>query len=665
MLVIGEVGVINDFNHISQTIQLNQTYQNPVIFAQPLSYHGGDPATVRITDIQADQFMAYLQEPNYKDGRHTLESFTYLVLEAGSWQLDNGALLEVGSIQTDLVTGGEAWADVSFSQAFDADPILFSQVQTSNDSDFVRTRQRAATADGFQLALEEEEALKNTGHDLETVGWFAITPGTGTWNGLSYQAGETPDSVRHQFYTLEFDTPFTVAPSFLGNIATFDGSDPSGLRYRNLTNSQVQIKIEEDQSLDSETGHTTEVINFLALGGSGLLTGLAVGCSSAGVLDFSNTSFSINEDGVPVTEVTVNRTGGSSGNVSATLWLDDGTAIAPADYDPTPISVEFADGQTTQTVSIPIIEDSVDEADETLTLSLTSPTNGATLGTLSTAMLTILDNDTVVQPLTENIVFPADAGIIDVRTYGAVPDDGQDDTAAIQQALNDHPSGNHIFYFANGVYDITDTLTLSGTQKRNIFQGQSESNTVLRLMDSVDSSFSGAVINFGPSPAQRFRNSLRNMTISVGVGHPDAVGVQFNSSNQGIMQDVTVVSEDGQGNIGLDMSYTDEIGPLLVKGVTIEGFDYGIWTRWPTASQTFEDITLRNQNIYGWLNLSSQRVFARNVQSTNEVTAIRNDGEAGFVLIDSTLTGIGAASSEPAIINQKSMYVIRQPRITS
>ncbi|MGF1495466.1 MAG: glycosyl hydrolase family 28-related protein [Elainellaceae cyanobacterium] len=255
------------------------------------------------------------------------------------------------------------------------------------------------------------------------------------------------------------------------------------------------------------------------------------------------------------------------------------------------------------------------------------------------------------------IVFPEDAGLIDVTSYGAIPSDAQDDTEAIQQALNEHPTGNHIFYFPNGIYDISSTLTLAGSQKRNIFQGQSEVGTVLRLMDSVDDAFDGALINFGPSPAQRFRNGLRNMTISIGLGHSNAIGVQFNASNQGIMKHVTILSEDGSGQIGLDMEYTDEIGPLLIKDVTVDGFDHGIWTRWPTASQTFEDITLINQNTYGWFNLNSQRVFARNVQSINEVTAIRNDGEAGFVLIDSSLTGTGTAASVPAIINQKSLFV--------
>jgi hypothetical protein len=258
---------------------------------------------------------------------------------------------------------------------------------------------------------------------------------------------------------------------------------------------------------------------------------------------------------------------------------------------------------------------------------------------------------------TENIIFPQDAGVIDVAAYGAKPDDGIDDTAAIQKAIDDHPSSNYTFYFHNGVYDISDTLTLAGTQKRNIFQGQSQTGTILRLMDSVSSTFNKAVINFGPSPAQRFRNSMHNMTISVGKGHANAVGVQFNASNQGVMQNVTITSDDGQGRIGLDMSYTGEVGPLLIKDLTVNGFDYGIKTQWQTASQTFENITLNNQNAYGWWNTSSQKVFAQNVQSTNKVTAIRNDGEAGFILLDSNLVGVGSAANAPAIINQKSMYV--------
>lgn len=45
-------------------------------------------------------------------------------------------------------------------------------------------------------------------------------------------------------------------------------------------------------------------------------------------------------------------------------------------------------------------------------------------------------------------VTPPDAGLVDVTQppYLAVPDDGLDDTATIQQALQDHPNANRVIY---------------------------------------------------------------------------------------------------------------------------------------------------------------------------------------------------------------------------
>ena len=56
--------------------------------------------------------------------------------------------------------------------------------------------------------MEEEEALKNSGHVTETVGWLAIESGTGDWGDLQYQAGHTGNSVNHKGYNLNFDADF-------------------------------------------------------------------------------------------------------------------------------------------------------------------------------------------------------------------------------------------------------------------------------------------------------------------------------------------------------------------------------------------------------------------------------------------------------------------------
>lgn len=270
-----------------------------------------------------------------------------------------------------------------------------------------------------------------------------------------------------------------------------------------------------------------------------------------------------------------------------------------------------------------------------------------------------------------DIAFPADSGIVDVTEYGAVPDDDVDDTAAIQEALDAHPSGNHIFYFPSGTYLISATLRPArddGVTKRNVFQGQNRGKTVLKLAD--DLGHDDAVIDFRAGPAQFFRNAVRNLTIDIGCGNPRATGLKFNASNQGTVFNVTIRSADGSGAVGLDMRHSDEVGPLLVHNVEIIGFEIGIWTAWQTASQTFEDIALRDQSRFGWVNEASQSVFAHRVRSVNPVPAIWNapaglpgGGQGKFALVDAVLEGIGDAEKVEAIRNQKSMYVrdVRTP----
>jgi Domain of unknown function (DUF4347)/Malectin domain/Calx-beta domain/Kelch motif len=114
----------------------------------------------------------------------------------------------------------------------------------------------------------------------------------------------------------------------------------------------------------------------------------------AGALAFSAPTFTVNENGTPVSAVTVTRTGGSSGAVSATLVLTEGTATAPGDFDKNPIQINFADGDATaKTLFIPIVDDNLTETTETINLALGNVTGGAILGNLSTATLSILDND--------------------------------------------------------------------------------------------------------------------------------------------------------------------------------------------------------------------------------------------------------------------------------
>lgn len=267
---IGEIGQIASLNHNTQTIQLEGNYLNPVVFALPLSYNGSAPSVARITDIQDDNFSVYVQEAEYNDGLHANESVSYLVLEAGSWELDDGTILEVGTVNTDANVAS-SWQDIAFESDFDSTPAIMSQVQTQNENQFVRTRQKPGNVNGFSLAMEEEENLEKSGHAAEEIGWLAIESGSGSWNGLDYEVGRTGAVVDHTWDTISFEQSFEQAPNLFASISSYRGADPVGLRYFGLGASEVRLKAEEDMSFDREIRHYREAVDFLAIAGSGSL----------------------------------------------------------------------------------------------------------------------------------------------------------------------------------------------------------------------------------------------------------------------------------------------------------------------------------------------------------------------------------------------------------
>lgn len=126
-------------------------------------------------------------------------------------------------------------------------------------------------------------------------------------------------------------------------------------------------------------------------------------CDDPGTLALDNASVSFVESSAAAS-VTVTRSGGTSGEVSATASSSDGTATAPSDYAAVNATVTFADGESgSKSVPLTLVGDSSDEPDETFNVTLSSPTGGATLGN-ATSVVTILDDDTT--PLTVESISP-------------------------------------------------------------------------------------------------------------------------------------------------------------------------------------------------------------------------------------------------------------------
>src|SRR5207245_1771775 len=112
----------------------------------------------------------------------------------------------------------------------------------------------------------------------------------------------------------------------------------------------------------------------------------------APVVQFDSATYSVDENGGSAT-ITVTRSGVLSGVLTVRYATSNGTATAPADYTAKSGTLTFNAGVTLKTFTIPIINDTLDESDETVNLTLCDPTGGGALGTEDSGVMPSIGRD--------------------------------------------------------------------------------------------------------------------------------------------------------------------------------------------------------------------------------------------------------------------------------
>ncbi len=273
-LAIGESGFVNASDAWT-TVELGNTYDDPVVIAGAPGYNGGNRSTVRVRNVTENSFDIHIDEWDCLDGAHATEEIPYMVLETGVHTLANGRKIMAGK-DSDV---DASWKAIAFQESFDEDPLVFAQIVSENSTEAMVTRINHLTTDvaGTEIRIQNAD---QTASGVETVAWIAVEPGEFT--GLdAIIAGSIEEGVDEAWHQLDFSFDMGDNPIFISGIGSNYDEDAAALRHRSLTSTDVEIFVEEEECSDSETDHAAETVNYIAFAMSGPIVGQSKADTSA------------------------------------------------------------------------------------------------------------------------------------------------------------------------------------------------------------------------------------------------------------------------------------------------------------------------------------------------------------------------------------------------
>jgi hypothetical protein len=240
--------------------------------------------------------------------------------------------------------------------------------------------------------------------------------------------------------------------------------------------------------------------------------------------------------------VTLSQPSGSP--VTVQVSTADGTATAGEDYSSVATTLTFDPGTTTAQVTVPTIEDVVDESDESVTVELSAPTGGASVLD-GTAVLTIIDDDTApTVSIADTSVSEGDGGTtpatftVNLSGPSAQPISVRAVASHVTTNANDGVHLDAIVTFAPG--DTSEPVSAAvngdtspeGDETFTVTLSQPVGTTI------ADGSATGTVVDDDPAGTYTPVTPARILNTMKGIGRPGTAKVAAGST---IVLDVTGV----------------------------------------------------------------------------------------------------------------------------
>jgi len=324
--------------------------------------------------------------------------------------------------------------------------------------------------------------------------------------GFSSLAASVTENAASQSLTVSLSNPSSQAATAV--LTTSNGSAAAGSDYTSLsqtvtipagsTSVSVPVSLTDDSVYEGNETFTATLSNpGGAVLGTAVQTVTIVDNEVQPTVSLSSSSFNCPETAGSA-DITVNLSAAAGLPVTVDYATSDGTAAAGSDYTSLSGTLTFTPGETSKTITVPILNDSIYEATETADITLSNP-SGAALGT-ALASINIGSDDAMpaVSVWTSLVSCNEDCGTVNVQIHlsavsglpVSVDYAASDDTAA---AGSDYAPCSGSLTFAPGetdkyiavtildsaLYEGTETFHLTLSDNVNAAMGNSQTAVVI------------------------------------------------------------------------------------------------------------------------------------------------------------------------------------------
>jgi len=273
-MVLGEIGIATVSANYS-TVNLSNTYTNPIIVASPVEGSDNEEVSSRIRNVGVNSFDVKLHHPS--GTAINADTVYYLAVEEGQLITLDDILIEADSYtETNVIgrnSGDNNWGSFSFNHTYSSSPVVFTQAQTENDAGWISEALVSVSTTGTNSAMERAEVAGD--HGDETIGWIAMETGqTGLINSINFETTTSGNNVlghSNGTYSTSFTQTFSSAPLVITDMRTRDGGDGGWVVIDSITTTALNQHIEEDREGDADRSHTSEDTSIIGLENAGSL----------------------------------------------------------------------------------------------------------------------------------------------------------------------------------------------------------------------------------------------------------------------------------------------------------------------------------------------------------------------------------------------------------